>query len=222
MDSEHEDVDRERRPPPSWQDRLIKYLPIFTVGHMMLTIPTVALSLALAYFSFVQADATRKMQQSETWPYVSYGTDNATPEGKPEIAMNLTNNGVGPARLEAMEFLYNGKPMANPREFLNQCCAWNSKFVFMSEPVTGVLRPGQQTNFIRLTKTDENAAIWDRLNGERWKVLVRSCYCSIFDDCLIADNRLKQPQHVEVCPANWKTFDERPFAGTSGASQAGF
>jgi hypothetical protein len=31
-----------------------------------------------------------------------------------------------------------------------------------------------------------------------------------------------KPPQVDECPADWKTFDERPFAGTSGASQAGF
>jgi len=189
---------------------------------VLVTLPTLAISIALAYFSFVQADASRKMQRTETWPYVTYGTGNSTPEGKLEISLNLTNNGVGPARLEAMELLYNGKPMSNPREFLRVCCAGDAKFAFMSEPVTGVLRPGQQANFIRFTKSKDNAAIWDKLDTERWKVVVRSCYCSIFEDCWIADNRQKAPQSVKQCPANWTTFDERPFAGTTGASKAGF
>jgi hypothetical protein len=189
---------------------------------MTLTIPTVVLSLALAYFTFVQADATRKIQQSETWPYVLFGTGNGTPEGKKEITLNLTNNGVGPARLEAMELVYRGKAMSNPTEFLKKCCSGDQKITFMSEPVSGVLRPGEQSNFIRLPRTDANAAIWDKLNTERWKVVVRACYCSIFDDCWIADNRQKRPQPVKVCPANWRTFDERPYAGTTGASEAGF
>jgi hypothetical protein len=203
-------------------ERLIKYLPLFMISHAFVTIPTFVISLTLAYATYVQADATRKIQRSETWPYVSYGTSDSTPDGKFEITLNLTNNGVGPARLEAMQFLYDGKPMSNPRDFLRQCCAGDAKFSFMSEPVTGVLRPGQQSNFIRLAKTDENAAIWQKLDTERWKVVVRSCYCSIFDDCWIADNRRQRPQPVEACPANWATFDERPFAGTTGASQAGF
>jgi len=37
---------------------------------------------------------------------VSYGTSNALPYGTKEISLVLQNNGVGPARLEAMEFLY--------------------------------------------------------------------------------------------------------------------
>ena len=79
--------------------------------EILITLPTLVISIALAYFSFVQADASRKMQRTETWPYVSYGTDNSSPQVKDEISFNLSNDGVGPARLEEMEFLYNGKPM---------------------------------------------------------------------------------------------------------------
>jgi hypothetical protein len=203
-------------------ERLIKYLPALLISHIFVTVPTFVISIALAYATFVQADATRKIQMSETWPYVGYGTSNAREDGTKEIIMVLQNNGVGPARLEQMEFLYKGKPMPNPREFMRQCCAGDAKFAFMSSPVTGVLRPGEKTEFIRFLKTDQNAAIWDKLERERWSVVVRSCYCSIFDDCWVYDNRQKRPQQVDVCPADWKTFDERPFAGTSGPSEAGF
>ena len=206
----------------SLPERLIKYLPALLISHIFVTVPTFVISIALAYATFVQADATRKIQMSETWPYVGYGTSNAREDGTKEIIMVLQNNGVGPARLEQMEFLYKGKPMPNPREFMRQCCAGDAKFAFMSSPVTGVLRPGEKTEFIRFLKTDQNAAIWDKLERERWSVVIRSCYCSIFDDCWIFDNREKRPQQVDVCPANWKTFDERPFAGTSGPSEAGF
>ena len=219
MEPHVQPVDQQEKP---LAERLIKYLPIFLISHALVTIPTFVISLALAYATFVQADATRKIQRSETWPYVSYGTSNATPDGKPEIFLNLANNGVGPARLETMEFLYKGKPMSNPREFLSQCCAGTAKFAFMSAPVTGVLRPGEKTDFIRMAKTDDNAKIWDKLDTERWNIVVRSCYCSIFDDCWVSDNRERRPMAVKSCPTNWHSFDERPFAGTSGESKAGF
>lgn len=81
---------------PAWTDRLIKYLPMLAIGHMLITVPTLVISLALAYATFVQADATRKIQISETWPYISYGTSNISDDGRDEISFNLTNNGVGP------------------------------------------------------------------------------------------------------------------------------
>ena len=201
--------------------RLFKYLPMMMIGHLLITIPTFVISIALAYATFVQADATRKIQRSETWPFVSYGTGNADNDGKPEITFSLTNNGVGPAKLVAMEFVYDGKPMPTPREFLRQCCTGGSKLSFMSEPVAGVLRPGQQRNFIRLLRTEANAAIWDKLDRERWKVVIRSCYCSIFDDCWVTDSRKADPQPIDACPANWTTFDEQPFVGQIDEKGAG-
>jgi hypothetical protein len=110
-------------PPPNkdFAERLLKYLPALMFGHLFITIPAFVISLALAYATFVQADATHKIQQSETWPYVSYGTSN-TNEGKPEISFN-TNGGVGPAKLVAMQLTYrqaDGQPARIPEPVLRR------------------------------------------------------------------------------------------------------
>ena len=183
--------------------------------EILITLPTLVISIALAYFSFVQADASRKMQRTETWPYVSYGTDNSSPQVKDEISFNLSNDGVGPARLEEMEFLYNGKPMRDPANFIRNCCSATVRTVgknltYTTESVDGVLRPGEKRGFMRLAKTDENAALWNQLNDERWKVVVRTCYCSIFDDCWVFDSDKGQPDEVKSCPADWTKFEELP------------
>ncbi|HYC94453.1 MAG TPA: hypothetical protein VEB39_02015 [Sphingomicrobium sp.] len=193
--------------------RLLKYLPVMMVGHLAITIPTFVISIALAYATFVQADATHKIQQSETWPYISYGTSNISDEGVDEITFMLGNDGMGPARLKQLEFLYDGRPMQNPRQFLQLCCgdSRSNPTQFKSSGFEVVLRPGETTYFIGLTKKPENAAVWERLNAERWKVAVRACYCSIFDDCFVLDTRRADPQPVEACPANWARFEERPF-----------
>src|SRR5689334_7820776 len=157
------------QPPPPPADRPLLRSLLRT--EILITLPTLMISIALAYFSFVQADASRKMQRTETWPYVSYGTDNSSPEIKDEISFSLSNDGVGPARLQEMEFVYNGKPMANPVEFMRDCCIAGKTLMFTTDRVDGVLRPGDKRKFIRMTKTGANAATWDRLNNERWKVV---------------------------------------------------
>jgi len=63
---------------------------------------------------------------------------------------------------------------------------------------------------MRLAKTDQNTDLWDRLNDERWKVVVRTCYCSIFDDCWVFDSAKGEPHEVKVCPADWTKFGEHP------------
>lgn len=198
--------------PAPIPERLLKYLPMMMIGHLLVTIPTFVISLALAYATFVQADATRKIQLSESWPYVSYGTSNVSPEGEVRIALTLTNDGVGPAKLKALELRYDGKPMADPREFLTACCGYNRQNPtrFTSGAVNGVLRPGQSVDFIRLTKLPENTAMWNRLQDERWKVTIKSCYCSIFDDCWVMVSGSLDPKQVDSCPADWKLFEERP------------
>ena len=205
-------MDEAPAPVEPGADRQRQGLRALLSAQILVTLPTLVISLALAYFSFVQADASRKMQRTETWPYVSYSTDNTSPEAKNEISFSLSNDGVGPARLEEMEFIYGGRPMKDPREFVIACCAGNQHVIFTSARVGGVLRPGEKRDFIRLAKTDQNAAIWERMNDQRWKVVVRTCYCSIFDDCWVFDSRKTRPDPVKSCPADWTKFEERPNA----------
>jgi len=179
--------------------------------EILITLPTLIISVALAYFSFVQADVSRKMQRTETWPYVSYGTDNSSPEVKNEISFSLSNDGVGPALLKEVEFLYDRRPMRDPIEFIQHCCAVAAKaaaknLTFTTDRVDGVLRPGEKRKFIRLAQTEQNKPLWNKLNEERWKVVTRSCYCSIFDDCWVFDSRTEQPSEVKNCPTDWTKF----------------
>jgi hypothetical protein len=196
-------------PDPPKQRSDVRRLLLST--EILVALPTLVISLALAYFSFVQADASRKMQRTETWPYVSYGTDNSSPEVKDEISFSLSNDGVGPARLDEMEFIYDGKPMRSPVDFILNCCAATARasaknLTYTTDHVGGVLRPGEKRRFIRLARTDQNAPLWNQLNQERWKVSVRTCYCSIFDECWVFDSRKSRPDEVKACPADWTKF----------------
>jgi hypothetical protein len=195
--------------------RWLRFLPAMMIGHMLVTVPTFVISIALAYATFVQAEATRKIQQSDSWPYVSYGTSDVTDDGVEEISFQLGNDGVGPARLKRLEFLYDGRPMETPRKFLQACCGDPpaAPTPFLSSDFEVVLRPGETVAFIRMAKKPGNGAVWDRLEVERWKVAVRACYCSIFDDCWVMDSRKEDPEPVQSCPANWARFEERasPF-----------
>ncbi|MFL6731727.1 MAG: hypothetical protein ACJ8EP_05225 [Sphingomicrobium sp.] len=202
-------MEESSEPARQQSDRIAQVLRWLSSSEILVTLPTLVISLALAYFSFVQADAARKMQRSGTWPYVSFDTGNISPEGKAEISFNLSNDGVGPARLEGMEFIYRGRPMSSPLQFLHECCGGDNKLALTTSGVGGVLRPGEKRTFISLAKNDVNAAIWNKLNNERWKVTLRTCYCSIFDDCWFFDNSKARPDAVEVCPAEWATFEER-------------
>ena len=156
--------DTPQESPNSLPGRLLRYLPILMIGNLLISIPTFVISIALAYATFVQAEATRKIQQSETWPYISYGTSNISDDGKDEISFTLGNDGLGPARVKQIEFLYDGKPIKSPRQFLQTCCGDRPEnpTKFMSSNPEVVLRPGEATRFIRLAKRPDNVGLWDR------------------------------------------------------------
>jgi hypothetical protein len=197
--------------PAEVGSRFLRYLPFITVAHFIIGLPALIASLALAYFAFVQADATRKMQTGGAMPFVTIGSSNVDDAGKPDISLSLTNNGVGPAILGPIEVRYRGKPVASPTALLDACCTEGAAtgLSFSTSPSTGVaIRPGESLRFIGLPRTPANEATWQRFQRERWRLSIRSCYCSIFNDCWIAEGMQGVPRAVKQCPADWSLYRE--------------
>ena len=191
--------------------RFLRYLPFITIAHFLIGLPALIASLALAWFAFVQADATQKMQTGGVMPFVTFGTSNGDAEGNQDIALTLTNNGVGPAILGPIEIRYEGKPINTPVELLKTCCAKaGMRGVRLStSPSTGIaVRPGETIEFMSFPRTPESEKLWQTFNKERWKLKVRSCYCSIFNDCWITEGMQGLPKPVNKCPANWSLYRE--------------
>ena len=212
--------------PSAKVERALKYLPYMAIAHVLIGAPTLLLSLVLAYATFVQADATQKMQQGGALPFISYGTSNADVQtGVPEITLDLANNGVGPALLGPLEIRYEGQPVRNARDLLVRCCGLvpGAGQTYSIAPGSGIaVRPGERTTILRIARTPNNEEVWNRLDDERWKLRVRSCYCSIFEDCWIIDGSQSRPQPVQSCPANWSVFasDGSPAAANPAALRA--
>lgn len=191
--------------------RLLRYLPFITIAHFLIGLPALIASLALAYFAFVQADATQKMQTGGVMPFVTFGTSNGDEEGNQDIALSLTNNGVGPAILGPIEIRYNGKPITTPLDLLRKCCTESEPrgLRFSTSPSTGIaVRPGETVEFVSLPRTPASEAVWQSLNKERWKLKVRACYCSIYNDCWITEGMQGLPRPVNKCPADWTLYRE--------------
>ena len=192
--------------------RLLKLMPWLMVSHILIGAPALLISLVVAYGTFVQAEATQKMQQAAAWPFVSYGTSNVDGKGARVISLSLANNGVGPALLGPLEIRYRGKPVRDPTDLLRQCCGLTEKsgISLATSPATDIVVPANDsTNFLRLAETPAHKELWNRFERERWKLEVRSCYCSIFDDCWVIEGPQSKPAAVKACPADWAQFRER-------------
>lgn len=194
--------------------KLLKLLPWLMASHFLIGAPAMLISVGVAYFTFVQAEATKKMQQADAWPFLSYGTSNSgfNEKGERMISLNLANNGVGPALLGAVEVRYQGRPVRDARDLLTRCCGLqaNSRLNLSTSPSSGIVaRPGESIKFMQVAEIPENKELWKRFETERWKLQVRSCYCSIFDECWTIDGAQAKPQPVAQCPTDWAQFRER-------------
>jgi hypothetical protein len=140
-----------------------------------------------------------RLVQANSWPNLSYASGNVSDDGtRPEIRFVLRNTGVGPARVDTLEFFYKDKPYAAPLEFLKACCGQGPYDDFIDMVSNTVLPARESVDFFAL-RPDHDKAVWDTLNKERFNVRVRACYCSVFDECWIMDSAKRRPEHTAEC-----------------------
>ena len=195
-------------------DRMMRYLPLIALGNAFVAAPAMIISIAVAYFAFEQAEATKKMQIAEVWPRVTYSTSNMGEEGETDIKLALLNKGVGPAIIRGLQVKYRGKAYVDFRSILADCCSNDAKNLSLGiGTVNGeVISPGEEMMFGVLPKTARNEDAWQRFNSERFQLEIATCYCSVFDACWVDDGTSQEPREVKMCPADWTQYTGFPQA----------
>jgi hypothetical protein len=154
------------------------------------------------------ADANAKLVEANSWPFLGYGTGNAGGTNGTAIEMRITNDGVGPAKIESAELKWDGVPRRGAVDFLHACCGYHDDRTngLWIDLISGrVLRAGETIAFITLPRTQNDLAAWQHLNLVRLspRLSIDVCYCSVFDECWTEDIvRLSlNPRHVDDCTA---------------------
>ena len=192
--------------------RIARWLPFAMLGHVIVGVPALLISLVVAYGTYVQAGATQRMQEAASWPYIEYRTGNYTAEGQRLVNLTFINNGMGPALVGPVEVRYRGRALRSPAELLAACCGYRAgqSMQLRTTPIVNVaLRPGEAVSFMGLPGVAANAELVDRFDAVRGAIQVRACYCSIFDHCWTVAGPQSRPQTVAACPTNWRVWQER-------------
>jgi hypothetical protein len=167
----------------------------------------------------------RQLVAANSWPYIQiYESDTAS--AQPRMSLNISNNGIGPAKLESFELFWNGVPQRGPRQLLLTCCAGADQTaaadiqsldhalqLSTSSDEGIVLRAGQILPFLSVRRSEAAAGAWDALHaGYARDIVIRYCYCSAFDACWLntvrfGERRRMNPPEVRACPRPQVSYD---------------
>jgi len=212
MDTPEVEAHAHHRTGISWLDASLA-LSAFAVS-------TISLFVAIHHGNTMKemAEANAKMVEATVWPFVEYSSGNSA-NGEQVISMSLVNQGVGPARIKKFQILYHDKPMKSTEDLLKACCISRAKDEAslrdfksgaLSAQAEGRILPahGGDILFLGLRRTEKNAAVWDRLNSERFKMQFQVCFCSVFNECWTSLRTGSDATPVKECPGDWVSFAE--------------
>jgi len=151
------------------------------------------------------AEANARLVEANSWPLLQRYQSDVGEQGARAFSLNVANFGVGPAKVESVEVFWQGSAVHGPHELAELCCLQGkSSGAEQSLETSGVmgtvLRAGEVRHIIEFPEDPHNGPLSDQLHGALRKIVMRACYCSVFDECWISDLRTLHPPRVKECP----------------------
>ena len=161
------------------------------------------------------ADANARLVSANSYPLLQHYQSNAADLRAPDYtggmrvaSLNVTNSGVGPAKVETLEVFWNDRPVRTARELLQACCTTSEDASLFSRPgwlgtsdLQGtMLRAGEVSRLFVIPREGDTAALAARFNAAYPKLKMRACYCSVFDECWLSNLETLHPQPAASCP----------------------
>ncbi|HNP62850.1 MAG TPA: hypothetical protein PKH39_02890 [Woeseiaceae bacterium] len=203
MSEDTNEADDETLPDEQSQSMLAHTERIFlrlTFWQTVLSVVGAFIAVVALYAALTESAAVRQQTAAAVWPFVQLSVEDSDTGESAKFTMSFTNAGVGPAKMRTMRLVINREPVrdwANAVTRLGGQLTDNMNRNFISNRV---LSPNERVDAFH-TNDPELArrfqAVMD--NPESYLTF---CYCSIFDECWVADSRqdLQDPDIVEECP----------------------
>ncbi len=171
-----------------------------TFWQTVLSVAGVFIAIVALYAALTESAAVRQQTAATVWPFLQLLIEDYDTEANAGFTMSLSNAGVGPARMRALRLVINGEPIRD----------WEHAVTLLDGKITAQVT----RNFVsdRVISPDETVDIISTMDPDlarRFQAAVANpntsvtyCYCSIFDECWLADSRkdFQNPEPVDECP----------------------
>lgn len=169
---------------------------------LVLGLSAMVVSVVSLFVAIHHGQTMEKMVEADTWPYVDFGRSTATPDNKPAAVLILTNNGVGPARIETFEVRYKGKPVTDKLAFIKSASGDENlaNYALTSTVTDRVISAGSKIDLLTITPPDAGSPAFTQYRQSLGEVSATVCYCSALDACFVRDSEKPKPDPVKTCP----------------------
>ena len=142
----------------------------------------------------------RQQTAAAVWPFVQLMLEDYDTGDAAGFTIAFTNAGVGPAKMQDVRLSVDGKVIRNWSELVASVGGDAGAAVNRSFIADRVLRPDEKVVVFSTTDADLARKLVGAVIKPRGALTF--CYCSIFDECWLADSRkdLQSPEMVEACP----------------------
>lgn len=158
----------------------------------IVSISAMITALIAVVIGVVELQTNREFQRLSVEPYIELSNSNR--DGYERL---LLNTGLGPARIMTIDVAVDGTRVYDWAEVVRLLTGDEDTSIFYSGLWEG--RQIRSEEMITLVKLDEEETAKSFFaNSSRMTMTI--CYCSIYKDCWIKENRTN-PQPIDYCPA---------------------
>jgi len=185
------------RPVLSGAERVFVRLSLW---QTVLSVVGVFIAVVALYAALTESEAVRQQTSAAVWPFVQVSIADYDSGDAAGFTLSLINAGVGPAKLRAVRVIFDGQPMRDWGAVVAHLGGTLSDQVARSTVSGRVLSPDERLDLISVT--DPTLARQFQAATGKPENSIAYCYCSIFDECWLADSSQDalEPESVEECP----------------------
>lgn len=181
--------------------RWMRFMPVMAAVNLAIGAPAFIISIMVAYATFVQADATKKIQEASAWPRLEFDSAFNNADDPAWVSVSITNSGVGPALVQGFKISLDGEAKNDWPQIALEAAdgVWQGGLDTAQMPA--VLRPGDTVELVRVRGTTMRAAFARALRDRRLGGEI--CYCDVYDRCWrLQSTELDEPPPdlVSACP----------------------